>query len=70
MKIYEYAIIHHPLATKAQHEAGQSPRSELLVDVKRVLAASEKEAQMIAARDIPEAYLSQLDRVEIALRPF
>ena len=40
------------------------------MDVKRVLANSEKEAQMLAARDIPDEFTDKLDRVEIALRPF
>lgn len=69
-KIFEYAIIHHPIATKDQVEAGEKPKSVLLVDVKRVLAGSDKEAAMLAARDIPAEYTDKLDRVEIALRPF
>jgi hypothetical protein len=70
VKIYEYAVIYHPLATKDQQDRGDKPKSELLVDVKRVLAGSDKEAMMLAARDIPDAYTGKLDRVEIALRPF
>lgn len=70
MKIFEYAVIHHPIATKEQQERGEKPRSTLVVDVTRVLARDEKEASMLAARSIPEAYTDKLDRVEIALRPF
>jgi hypothetical protein len=70
MKIYEYAVIHHPIATKEQQERGEKPRSEMVVDVTRVLARDDKEASMLAARAIPEAYTDKLDRVEIALRPF
>ncbi len=69
-KIFEYAVIHHPVATKDQQDRGDKPKSELIVDVKRVLANNEKEAAMLAARDIPEAFTDKLDRVEIALRPF
>lgn len=70
MKLYEYAVIYNPLATKEQQERGEKPKSELIVDVKRVLSNSEKEAMMLAARDIPDTYTDKLDRVEIALRPF
>lgn len=70
MKLYEYAVIFNPLPTKDQVERGEKPKSELIVDVKRVLSNSEKEAAMLAARDIPDTYTDKLDRVEIALRPF
>jgi hypothetical protein len=70
MKIYEYAVIHHPIATKDQQDRGEKPRSVLVVDVTRVLARDDKEASMLAARAIPADYTDKLDRVEIALRPF
>ena len=70
MRLYEYAVIYNPLPTKEQVERGEKPKSELIVDVKRVLSNSDKEAAMLAARDIPDAYTDKLDRVEIALRPF
>jgi hypothetical protein len=70
MKIYEYAVIHHPIATKEQQDRGEKPRSVLIVDVTRVLARDDKEASMLAARAIPVDFTDKLDRVEIALRPF
>lgn len=70
MKLYEYAVIYNPAPTKDQNERGEKPKSELIVDVKRVLSNSDKEAMMLAARDIPADYTDKLDRVEIALRPF
>lgn len=70
MKLYEYAVIHNPLPTKDQNDRGENPKSVLIVDVKRVLANNDKEAMMLAARDIPADYTDKLDRVEIALRPF
>lgn len=70
MKLFEYAVIFNPLPTKDQVERGENPKSELIVDVTRVLANSEKEAQMMAARAIPDKYMDKLDQVEIALRPF
>jgi hypothetical protein len=70
MKLYEYAVIYNPIATKEQQDRGDKPKSVLIVDVKRVLSNSDKEAMMLAARDIPSDYTDKLDRVEIALRPF
>ena len=70
MKLFEYAVIYNPLPTKEQVDRGEKPKSELIVDVKRVLSNNDKEAAMLAARDIPETYTDKLDRVEIALRPF
>ncbi len=70
MKLYEYAVIYNPLQTKEQNDRGEKPKSVLIVDVKRVLAGSDKEATMLAARDIPIDYADKLEQVEIALRPF
>lgn len=69
-KLFEYAVIYHPIATKDQKDAGENPKDVLLVDVTRILAGNDKEAAMLAARAIPETYTDKLDRVEIALRPF
>lgn len=70
MKLFEYAAIYQPLPTKDQQERGEKPKAKLIVDVTRVLANNEKEAMMLAARDIPADYTDKLDSVEIALRPF
>lgn len=70
MKLYEYAIIYRPTTTKEQQDKGEKAQPVLLMDVTRILANSEQEAQMIAARAIPETHIDKLDRVEIALRPF
>jgi hypothetical protein len=70
MKLYEFVVIHNPLATKDEKERGEKPKSKLIVDITRVLCNDEKEAAMLAARSIPAEYTDKLDRVEIALRPF
>lgn len=70
MRLYEFAVIFEPLPTKEQQDRGEEPKSELIVDLTRVLCNNDKEAQMVAARAIPEQYMAKLDRVEIALRPF
>jgi hypothetical protein len=66
MKIFEYAVILHP--TEDEKKAGQ--QSQLLVDVKRVLARDQAAAFILASRDIPEEHLEKLDRMEVAVRPF
>jgi len=70
MKLYEFAIIYTPVQSKDQHERGEKPVSELIVDVTRVLAESDKEATMLAARAIPSEYASKLSQVEVVVRPF
>lgn len=69
-RLYEYAVIYNPKATKEQQDKGETPASTLVVDVTRILANNDKEAQMIAARAIPGEYMTRLDRVEVAIRPF
>lgn len=70
MKLYEFAVIYNPLPTKEQSERGETPKSNLVVDVTRILSNNDKEAMMLAARAIPQEYTDRLDRLEIALRPF
>lgn len=65
-KIYEYAVLYHP---KGKKDDLPKP-SELIVDVKRVVAADEKSVAIMAAREIPTEYVDRLDQIEIAIRPF
>ena len=66
-KLFQYAILLHPLAEKADETPAPS---ELLVGPVTVLATSEEKALILAAREIPSGYLKRLDEVEIAVRPF
>ena len=70
MKLYEYAVIYSPIATKDEQERGEKPKSKLIVDVTRVLCNDDKEAAMLAARAIPAEHTDKLDRIQIAIRPF
>lgn len=70
MKLYQYAVIYNPLPTKEQVERGEKAKSVLLIDVTNTLANNDKEAQMIAARAIPDTHIGMLDQIEIACRPF
>lgn len=69
-KLFEYAVIFHPKTVKdAQGNETQGP-DELLVQPRFLLAKSDKEVAMRAAREIPETYLDKLDQVEVCVRPF
>ena len=70
-KLFEYAILHHPKVTKdAQGNETQGPDALVNGGVKQVMATSEKEVAMRAAREIPESLLDRLEEVEICVRPF
>lgn len=68
MKLYEYALIHHPKSTKKDAE----PSKSVLLNggVAHVLAINEQQVAMIAARHIPKEFEDKLEQVEIAIRPF
>lgn len=69
-KLFEYAVIYHPKVTKdANGNETQGP-DKLLVEPKYVLAGTDKEVAIKAARAIDETYLDKLDQVEIIVRPF
>lgn len=68
-KLFEYAILYHPKVVRdTQGNETQGP-DVLVKDITSVLAGSDKEVAMRAAREIPEEYLGRLDQVEIAVRP-
>ena len=63
-------MLYHPKPRKVGDETVTDP-SEILVDVKRVVAKDEKAVAILAAREIPTDYLDgKLEQVEIAIRPF
>lgn len=70
-KLFEYAVLYHP---KEKKDAAGNPletkKSIIVTDVKRVLAISDKEVGMLAAKSIPPEYEDKLDDVEIVIRPF
>jgi hypothetical protein len=70
-KLFEYAVLYHPKGKKnAAGESVEEKKSEVIADVTRVLAGSDAEVSILAARSIPETFLSRLDDVEIVVRPF
>lgn len=70
MALFEYAIIYHPKTVKDALGNETQGHDELLVKPTFVLAKSDKEVAMRAAREIPDAYLDKLERIEVCVRPF
>lgn len=69
-KLFEYAIIHNPKATKDAQGNDTTAPASVLVPPTQQLAKDDKEVAMRAARQIPDAYLDKLDEVEVLVRPF
>lgn len=65
-QLFSYAIIWHP----TEEQAKEGKKSIVVVQPTTVLANSQANAATIAARAIPEDYITQLDQVDIAIRPF
>lgn len=66
MKLFEYAVIYDG---KRDKDGEQIEKAELLI-FDKILCEDEGQAQIVAARAIPEEHLEHLDRVTIAVRPF
>ena len=59
-KLFEYAVIYTP----------EDEPAELVIKPTTILAKSEKEANFVAARAVPDKYSDKLEDLEIAVRPF
>ena len=70
-KLFEYAVLYHP---KEKKDAAGNPledkKSIVVTPVTQVLATSDKEVGMLAAKAIPDEYNDKLEQVEIVIRPF
>jgi hypothetical protein len=71
MKLFQYALIKHP----TEKEKGDGKKSELLKSkqgflITHCLADDLERAKLLAARDIPDDFIANLDQLEIAVRPF
>ena len=70
-KLFEYAVLYHP---KEKKDAAGNPletkKSIVVMDCTRVLAVTDKEVAMLAAKSIPDEYNDKLEDVEIVIRPF
>jgi hypothetical protein len=70
MTLFEYAIVYHPRRVKDAAGNEVETADELLVKPTYILAKSDKEVAMRAAREIPSEHLDHLDRIEVCVRPF
>lgn len=70
MRLFEYAILHHPKVVKDTQGNETQGADTILKGVSCVLASNDKEVAMRAAREIPELFLDRLGEVEICVRPF
>ena len=70
MTLFEYIIIHRPPTTQQDRDAGKKAKPVVLVDLKRVFAEGQQQANMMAVRDIPSEFVDKLEEVDIVLRPF
>lgn len=66
LRLFQYAVLLHPnVTTDGKYEE----KTKIIKDLTTLLAKDEKEVGLVAARAIPEEYVSDLDRVEIQVRP-
>lgn len=66
MRIFQYAIYFVPGPSSENKEE----KPKILKEITSILAKDEKSATILASRDIPQEFLSRLDEVSIAVRPF
>lgn len=70
-KLFEYAVLYHPKEKKDVHgNTLENKKSLIVTDLTRVVATSDKEVGMLAAKSIPAEYEDKLEDVEIVIRPF
>lgn len=67
--LYEYAVI---LNEKRDKDGEETEPAEIVVKPTTIVAKDEQQAQMLAARAIPEEMISngKLDRLMVVVRPF
>jgi len=66
-KLFQYAILWHPTEKQTKDDG---LKSKVLVEPKTILAIDQNGAAMAAAMEIPVENKSELDQIEIVLRPF
>jgi hypothetical protein len=69
MQLFEYTVI---LQEKRDKDDEVVEDAEIVVPITEVLARDAGQAQMLAARAIPEAYVNdgKIDRLTVVVRPF
>jgi len=69
VKLYEYAVV---LDEKRNKDDAVVEEAAVVVPVTAVLARDDAQAQLLAARSIPDEYVGngKLDRLTVVVRPF
>lgn len=67
MKLYEYAVI---LEEREDRDGEVVEPARLVVEPTTVLARDDAQAQIHAARSIPEDEIPNMDRLTVVVRPF
>lgn len=67
MKLYEYSVYLKP---KYDDKGNKIEKEEVIVPVTAKLADDDDQAQLLAARAIPEEQMENLDRLTVVVRPF
>lgn len=66
-KLFQYAVLWHPTEKQSKEEG---LKSKVLIEPKTILAVDQNGAAMAAAMEIPTDKKTELDQIEIVLRPF
>lgn len=66
MKLFQYAAIWNPTPEQAK----DGKKAKIVLEPTTVLAKDAAQANMLAARAIPENMMDELDQIDIAVRAF
>lgn len=71
-KVFQYMVLlHETEEDKTNPKAGPTYKdTKVIIDLKTVMAKSEKELVFKITREIPEQYATEPDNVQIMIRPF
>lgn len=67
LQLFEYAVI---LQAKTDKDGNTVDKGDVVVPVTTVLAKDQEQAQLLAARSIPDDNIDDLDRLTVVVRPF
>ena len=66
-KLFQYAILWHPTEKQVKEDGA---KSKVLKDLSTILATDLEMVKMAAIMELSAEYKDQLDKIELAVRPF
>ena len=69
-KVFEYVVFLDEAETEPGVAKTNGNRAKVIVPVTTVVAKDAQAATLVAARSIPEEHMEELERVQVAVRPF